>query len=172
MPKPVFIICAQIATQDRDSNLLSLTNVLEQIAVRWHPQEDQSKEVKYIHLVTFSIVAVWTRAADDGPDDEYQAEMWVRYPGDEAKEILMKLDNYRFDASADALQRMVAHVRLEPPSVGGVIHAGSRTRKVGKTQWLTQEYSMRLVVHGSPENPADASAGGKPKKKRRGRSEA
>jgi hypothetical protein len=164
MPRPVFIACAQIATQDRDTTLLSLTNVIEQIAVSWHLQTDKGKPIKMIHMVTFSAVAVWGKEEGDTPDTEYEAEMVIRYAGiDRAN----KLPNFRFDPVEDALHRFVTHVTMEPPETSGTVLAECRVRELGTEAWMTQQYRMRLVVHGSPENFAKKTTARKTKGKKR-----
>ena len=81
MPKPVYIICSESGSEDKTTSLVSHFKVLEQIEIREPPKPPEGGTI-VIGPLNFQMVAVWTAAEGDDPDQKYECVTSLFLPPD------------------------------------------------------------------------------------------
>ena len=82
MPRPLYIICAESLLLDRTTNLTTVVNVLEGIRFSL-PGSRLPQEPRTLASQGFYGTAVRMRLDDDNPDQEYEFEIHMQFPGKE-----------------------------------------------------------------------------------------
>lgn len=143
MAKPLYIICAESAVEDKRTNLLSLFNILEKFTAQVKVIRVKGDKIIRRPLFRFRSVAVWMREESDPWDQEFEAQLQLILPPDET-EITGAPEMARFKfKEGRPLQRISMEFEGDPPFKGpGILRVISRIRPVGSEEWLQQEYPI------------------------------
>jgi hypothetical protein len=150
MPQPVYIICSELISQDKETNQLSIFSIVESLeAHRGQTQRKQGHNV----VGKSRIVAVWMK--DDG-DEEVQFEEEIVFllpPND--KEVVAAKGTFHFE-SGKYLHRSIINMLGWPPIKGsGVMWVQSRIRRKDDEQWKTQSYPIVVDFQEHPQEAND-----------------
>ena len=157
MPRPVYIICAQSMTQDKDTNLVSFFTVIERVTMKLPPLGQATPAPPAAHdslardVTAFKVMAAWVREQDD--NGEFEHEFSVVVDGEEKphgrRPFVFGEDKW--------MQRFVLLMHgLPAPSTSGIVSVKSKVRRHGSNEWLSQEYPI-LVELSRPPTTAVAS---------------
>ena len=152
MPKPVYILCAENITQDRETNLVSISNVIEKFDVTGIPvdlgqlpnTDELSKKLAQTANIDIGgrplmkVIAVWAlQPGDEG--QEFETGMMITSPG--KPDMIVGPMPFQF-GEGGIYQRAILTVGGLPPLQSGTITVVSRMRKKGETAWKTQSYDI------------------------------
>lgn len=155
MPRPVFIICAESVAHDKTTNLISLFHVLEGFQIFRAPDVATIKKGMPKHHVSsvaqplFVGVAKWRRNPEDDPNDEYEYELTATSPGVIEPKMLGRGTFAFSQTSHQFFARMQADWTAE-----GTFRFASRIRKVGGSEWLSQDYEIDVLFVDIPGEPS------------------
>jgi hypothetical protein len=159
MPKPVYIICAENVVQDKDTNLVSIHNVIERFdvtAVGKLPPDVAKAIGPTMKKVAESVEG----APPVGTRPLFKAiSVWKKEPGDEEQplEILMTVTfpdghkrefgptPFQFDKGS-ILQRAIVIVGGQLPVQSGKIRVATSVRKKGDKKWKSQSYDIEVTA--------------------------
>lgn len=165
MPRPIYIICAENITVDRDTNLVSIFNVLEKIEVSGIIQhaDPKHRRVSRIHGGSSKAVAVWARVQGD-EGKKFEAQFEVSFPDGKAESS--PILPFVFEGPM-LLHRFIMSLQMHPIQQSGKIRVENRVRRQGTDTWQSQAYEIFVEssVHDltrKPDRPARVG-----KKKRR-----
>jgi hypothetical protein len=150
MPLPVYILCSESGSEDKETGLLSLFNVIDKLRVNTGAMP---MPLTAAPITQLRITAVWMREqGDDG--NEFEFEVIFRPPkGDEIKAMR---GTFSF---AMPLYRIIARVIGMFPIQGeGVLWIENRVRKVGAGGWRKQESPIFIEQFAFPAQPAANAA--------------
>jgi hypothetical protein len=147
MPKPLFIICSESGVEDKDSRMISLYNILEKVEAT-RSSASGSRGPAICRPMPFRITAVWMRTEEDGHDD-LEAQIAMFLPAD-GQEVTGERVRFRYEPGKP-LHRLVVFTNSDWFNGPGVFRAVSRIRKVGSTEWITQEYPVTIEEVRPPE---------------------
>lgn len=152
MPRPLYIVCSESAAIDQDTNRASLFNVVEGLQVTVVPKPS-GEGVAFVKTLDFRGIAVWMRNEDDDPEDEYEFELAARAPGD-ADENVFGDGKFKF---TKRLHRFNVLIGVHKPwTESGMFVFTSRIRRVGTSEWLSQEFPILVdVTKKIPANQLD-----------------
>ncbi len=155
MPTPVYIICCESGVEDRLTNLASLFNIVERIAVRpaavQEPGSDTPPPVRF--LPSLRIVAVWRAEGEADFGTDFQSEIRMTMLPQRREHCLMS-DTFRF-LLGTMNHRIVVVIGALDCTDSGQLVVESRIKRPEEDQWLTQKYVIDVVVE--PANPANAA---------------
>ncbi len=154
---PRYMICSEGRIVDRETGLVSHINVTDRLVVargQGHPRQVSSG-------LRFFVSAAWATDEETPSEDQYEWEMSASFPGEKepravgSGEIRFTHPFYRIDVLfqlilGDPLQ---AQVKMQT----GIIRFTSRIRRKGDTDWLSQEYPVRLDVAPEPQTNESVS---------------
>ena len=140
MPKPVFILLAKSCTQDRDSNALSVSEVVESFEFSPVLPSEQT----LIVWEPLRLIAVWRGEESDGygPDgksDEFEFESIAHVPG--AGSMVVSSGTFRFEKDRPVQRIIVAFLSPIPMKDSGLFRLESRIR-TGGNDWISQDYAV------------------------------
>ncbi|OGQ82489.1 MAG: hypothetical protein A3F90_08870 [Deltaproteobacteria bacterium RIFCSPLOWO2_12_FULL_60_19] len=139
MPKPVYIICSQGGSEDKNTGLVSLFNVVEKIQIIESPPPASGQQPPP-KTPTFRTLAVWMRADSDKPEDEFEFEVALSVPPTD-REIVGGTGRFSFTKPLHRFFLDFFGLPIEGP---GTLLVESRIRKVGDKEWLRQSYPIFL----------------------------
>jgi hypothetical protein len=150
MPKPVYMICAQSMTQDKDTSLVSFFTVIERVTMILRPTgQSAPPPIPYDDLTrdvtTFKVMATWIREQDD--NGEFEHEFSVVADGEEkshgCRPFVFNEEKF--------IQRFVLVVHgLPVPAKAGIVLIKSKVRRHGSEDWLFQEYPIIVDLSQAP----------------------
>jgi hypothetical protein len=147
MPRPVFIICAQSGSEDKDTHLLSMFNIMERIIIA--PLPEGSDPLTTQPTNTLRVAAAWMRTEGDVPQKEFEHQMVFRPPSGQPP-VTTEIVRFRFDKP---------YYRATAITSGFLFFAGmgillveSRIRPVGTEEWLSQDYP---ILVSQPDGPTE-----------------
>ena len=139
MPKPVYVLCAENVSTDRETNLVSLFNVLERFEFTAGPQPADKIAAKILSPVVRAI-AVWAREKGDlGKEFEHQFEIAV--PGNPKNPVGPSPFQFGQDK---ILHRFVLTIQLGPMK-SGALKITSKVRRKGAKSWENQSYEIQVA---------------------------
>lgn len=154
MPRPLYIVCSESAAVDQDSNRVSLFNVVEglEVTLQTIPSEQR---LTFVKTLGFRGIAVWMRSEDDDPEDDYEFELAARAPGDTEENVFAD-GKFKFTKRN---HRFNVHIGVHKPwTESGMFVFISRIRKVGTTEWLSQDFPIHVDVKKKvPANQLDGA---------------
>ncbi len=155
MPTPVYIICCESGVEDRFTNLASLFNIIERIAVQsayvQQPGSDTPPPVRF--LPSLRIVAVWRAEGESDFGVEFQSEIRLTMLPHGRENTVMS-EPFRF-LPGTLNHRIVVVIRALDYADGGQLVVESRVKRPEEDQWLTQKYVIDVDVQpANPPNPA------------------
>src|SRR5690349_11661037 len=96
MPKPIYIICSESIAQDRETNVLSLFNIIERFVVTPGAAiVDNDTGMPVVSLISFRVIAVWMGTEDDR-DVQYESQMILHHPNDPGKDMTVDAGKFVF----------------------------------------------------------------------------
>lgn len=138
MPRPVFIICSQFISQDKDTNLFSVFNVIEKF--NFGQIEAPKEGAVLIEWQPIRITAVWMIQPGDDATKAYDYEILLLLPPDNKP---LPISTGQFNFGKRPLHRFTAQILGQLPlSDEGILYAQSRIRRTGHADWLTQDYPI------------------------------
>src|SRR5438128_1103937 len=82
MPKPVYIICSQMGSEDRETGLLSVFSIIEKLQITSIPVPQPGQPPPIIQWAPFRVYAVWMKDDGDNPAQDFEFEMNLILPPD------------------------------------------------------------------------------------------
>lgn len=159
MPKPVYIICAERAVVDQETNLVSFFNVIDKLDVALWPSDAVAPPQKKIAILGAKAVASWSKVKGD-EGKKFEAEMLFNAPnGQLATSGVMP-----FEFGENMFQRFIMTISGIPPMVeNGILEVTCRIRRKGSRTWMSQsvEIPVDVTVHGKNELPKIKKTNGK-----------
>ena len=154
MPRPVYILCVQSSSEDRESNLLSLFGLVENFQITPIPAPLPNQPV-FVLWQPIRAVGAWLAEADDGPADEYESELRVFIPGIEAPFVVATgVFRFRDPLPARPLHRFVVNFPTPLPlAQPGTMCIEHRIRRKGTEEWLSQDYPVIVEQVQPPTDP-------------------
>ena len=147
MPRPVFIICARGSVQDKDSNLLSLYDVVEKLVLIPLPKIT-GQSVIVVQSQPFHSVSTWMLEPDKGDshEDDYALEFRL-LPPDGKEAVVLQSSKTRLGAADENFQRITLKIEsLLPFTVSGLWEFEARIRKDGSDGWISQSYPLQIDI--------------------------
>ncbi len=143
MPKPVYILCSESGSEDRTTSLLSHFKVLEHIEARELPRPPAGHPVA-ISSLSFQIVAVWEKTAEDAEGEEYESVTSICLPP-ENNEIIVATGKFDFPGSKRRY-RSIVNVSGVVISSPGTLRVRDKIRACRGTnqEWLVQAYDVSV----------------------------
>ncbi|HQU44133.1 MAG TPA: hypothetical protein PK867_15040 [Pirellulales bacterium] len=145
MPKPVYIVCAESAVEDKLTSKHSVFNIIEKV-MAFKREEDQP-------LTTFSCVvsAVWRREPRD--DCDFETEFAVLLPKSGERHSIAQQE-FKFPPGNQMARFNLLFNGPPPVDGGGVLEFLHCIRKKGTNEWSTQSYPVFVeeVKSGQPQN--------------------
>ena len=162
MPRPVFIICYTLGSEDKETGLLSLFRIIEKLQVAHipFPQLPQGAQAFLIEKDPMHVVAAWMKNAADDPNDEYEFEMSMMVPG--GQEFQLGSGVFQFDANRPVHRFTVAIRGQIPFKQAGILIIENRIRKKGYTDWMRQDYPVVIDFTPPPQMPGLSNAAPNP----------
>ena len=138
MPKPVYIICSESGTQDKNTGLVSLFNIVEKFQISEISPEQKQKGLGG-NAPVVRMIAVWMRSQEDENQGfEYEVVLFV--PPNDREVGGGPGGRFQF---THPLHRLTMTLVLPSGFEGaGVMRVENRVRKVGDQHWLRQEYPI------------------------------
>lgn len=166
MPKPVYILLAHNIVQDKDTNLLSVSGVIERVDVRMRraiegAAHNLHRDEIPFNAGMFKLVAVWMREPEDvGVDFEHKFSIEM-----DGAEPHTEIRPYAFSGDqTKTLQRIIVTLRGFPiPATPGIVLLKSSLRRVGSENWVSQQYPVQVNIYEIPaaeEELGQQAAGG------------
>jgi len=139
MPKPRFIVCSQSGSEDKDTQLLSLFNLIDKLVFSQTP-------VAGSPIVELRITASWAKEEnDDGKHFELQARLNI--PGS-AKSVDFPIEPFTFSAQN---YRFTGRILGMPPVMkAGDLVITVKIREANSLKWIehsTQECLIPIEVN-------------------------
>jgi hypothetical protein len=145
MPEPVYLICAESGAEDKQTDILSLFNIVERLVITPMPPVDG---VVLVPPQVLRVVAVWMRNENDGPEDEFEQQM-VFSPPAGAASVMTGVTPFRFEK---LLHRFTVKMNIALAFAGpGMFWVETRVRRRGADEWITHRYP--IVVDAEPPTP-------------------
>lgn len=139
MPKPLFIIAGQGVTEDKQSNLVTIFNVLERIKFKPQGLTDTPPAGSYF---PFAAIAVWRAEAGDEAK-EFEAELvLLKPPANEPQPL--GIIRVTFQSGRPNHRFILQYGGPLPFSGPGVLRIESRIREIGAEHWMSQAYSIEI----------------------------
>lgn len=151
MARPVYMICSESGSEDKQTGLVSHFTVIEKIQFR--PIETANLAANLapgqpiaVPQPSFWVTALWMRGSDDNAEDWFDYSIIVHSP--EKEPILRASGKFQFTKE---LHRFSVRTELTFAAQNpGMMLVQSQIRKVGESDWLNQEYPI-LVDRIDPE---------------------
>lgn len=140
MPKPVYIVCANSVTVDRESNFVSILNVIEKldVTVQIDKTPDGGRPTSRFHITEAQAVAVWSKVpGDDGK--EFESQFRITSPEGTVSES--PIVPFEFE-KGKLLHRFILKINVMPFHESGTLQIESAVRKKGTNTWQSQSYEI------------------------------
>lgn len=140
MPRPLYVICSESGSEDRETGLLSIYNVVDKLQVHNAASPEQRQNAP---LTQLRITSVWmSEPGDEG--NEFEFEVVLRPPHGE--EFKAGRGTFTF---ALPFFRIVAKIIGPLPIKGeGTLWVESRARKIGTKGWKAHE--IPIIIEKLP----------------------
>jgi hypothetical protein len=134
MPRPLYIVCSESGSEDKETGVLSLYNVIDKLQINKGPP---SSKITNAPLTQIRITSVWMQ--EDGDDErEFEFEVVFRPPHEQTSKVAHGTFSFTMP-----LFRMTVKIFGLPYIKGdGIFWIESRVRKVGTLGWKLQEYPI------------------------------
>jgi len=142
MPRPLFIICSEHMSIDRDSEFVSLFRLVE--AVTFQPDEEQ-KLLEDTDL-PLKIISAWMREEADDFETDFEFRLGRRLPTS-GRFVVMKTEEFRFKKS---FHRFIANTIFPGYDGEGIMWFVGQVRKKGEAEWISHEYPV-IMKASEPE---------------------
>lgn len=162
MARPVYLICSESGSEDKETGLVSHFTVVEKIQFRPIDATNLGPgQAIAVPQSAFSVTAVWMREKDETADDWFDYSLVVLAPDNEP--ILGAGGQFQFTRP---LHRFTFRSHLTFAfNQSGLVVVESKIRKVGTKDWLTQSYPIVVEQVDLPKTPVggETTAPQKPK---------
>jgi hypothetical protein len=158
MARPVYIVFAQAYSMDKDTDLLSVFQIVESIQIAPVPEPQEGEKAVFVRWQQFRMVAAWMIEPEKGDryEDEYEFEFRLHTP--DGATHLGGRGTFSFAAPEPRpVHRFPAHFDNPLPLPGpGPMRIEHRIRKAGAGEWLSQDYPVivtevpKLTTNGPP----------------------
>jgi hypothetical protein len=162
MAKPVYIICAQNGSEDRETGLLSIFHVIEKLQMTTIPVPQPGQPPPVIQVLPFRVFAVWMREEQDDSAQEFEFEMNLLLPPDNRRQQLLR-GTLRFEQGRAFHRISVLFATPVPVTQPGMMSVESRLRRAGNgEEWRSQEYPILVEGTQTPQEQAAQTDGQPP----------
>ncbi len=157
MPRPIFVLPAQGVVEDRDTNMLSIFGVIDQLTIGEGLRAKATPDHPAVPIDAgiIKVLAVWMR--EDGDNDvDFEHQFSIIHEG---KEELDAKVQFRFKGPLHRFIMTVAGFLV--PEHSSMVYLRSRLRRVGSEEWIgSQDYPLwvRLVAPSEIPFPESKTA--------------
>ena len=155
MPRPVYMVCAQGASQDTESESFSLFDILGKVEIASIPTPEPGN-VLVVLWRPWRVFATWMRTEGDNWDQEYESEFRMLVPPNDTI-VSLGSGTFRFDTPKRRPLIRIGVSFNTPPKieVAGIVTFQNRIRRVGAKKWQApQEYP--LIIEATQETSQSA----------------
>jgi hypothetical protein len=147
MPKPNYIICSESGSEDKETGLISLFNLVDTFQITKGPPLPTASPIAQLR-----VTSSWMReSGDEGKDFEFEA--LVKPPhGDE-----IKLAKGSFEFKTKFARVSVRLLGLFPVTGEGIFWVETRIRRSGSKGWTSQKTPLIFELIPSSPNPDGTS---------------
>lgn len=158
MPRPVYVIPSQYASEDKTTNLVTMGGIIEQFTIDPHPmpattEEDAQSQFEQTGILQqevrsskIYVVAVWMR--EDGDiDRKFLHQLVLKMPG--SPEVVFAPLVFKFDKVRPFRRFKGIIVGIPPVHESGIMEIESRVLCIDSDEpdkWLRQSYPIGIVV--------------------------
>jgi hypothetical protein len=160
MPRPVYIICAKLIAEDRATNLVTLSSILENVEITKTPftpdisdadkKTAEAENKAKLNAFDTSVLSVWMY--ESGDDQEFEHQFAILSGGNETA-----AEKHPFKYRPDKpLQRFRLNLHGMPmPDKSGLIEIESRVKKKDGEQWIGQRFPItyNIIEAAEPIKP-------------------
>ena len=153
MAKPAYIICSRSKSEDRETNALSLFEIVERVALdasnppesleEQEPSAPQTQRGSSVFIAC--VLAVWLKEEDDY-GASYEAEFGMVSPSGTDIPVPLPPFTMAKDAGSFLHRLMVRLDGLPPLTEGGVWMMEARIKRIGSSEWNKQRYPIVVDV--------------------------
>ena len=150
MPRPVFMICSEMASENKKDNQLSIFGVIEMLTLQIAAKEGATVPPPE-RSIKSRIIAAWLKEeADEGV--EFEEQVVFHLPG-ATDEVVAAEQRFRFDDEMCIHRISLQMLGWPPMATPGLFRIECRVRPVGEEHWMSQEYPIVIeVVHIPPDS--------------------
>lgn len=171
MPRPIYVIPSQYASEDKTTNLVTMGGIIEQFTIDPDPvpvttEEEAQRQFEQtgilqheIHTSKIYVIAVWMR--EDGDiDRKFLHQLVLKMPG--SPEVVFAPLVFKFDKVRPFRRFKGVIVGIPPVRESGYMEIESRILSIDSDKpdkWLSQSYPIGIVVADlSSETKANKSS--------------
>ncbi len=151
MAKPVYILCAQSGSEDKNTGLFSVFGIIERIAFK--TKREAKEGAQPAALLKIFTLAVCMREEGDADGEMFDGEFLMRFPPD-GKELTIGDVPFSFPAGRMLFRNVMEFDGPLPFFGDGTLEVIHRFRKHGTEAWTAQSYPIR--VEAATEEPLTA----------------
>jgi hypothetical protein len=141
MPRPVYILCSESGSEDRNTGLSSFFNIVEILkAVLVDPA---NAGVRQAISITIRTTAVWMRSEGEPPDAAYEFEFALILPN-HTNSVVLHRGHFQFTTP---FHRMVMVGQFPGFPSLGLFEIECRARVTGAQEWARQSFPF-IVEEG------------------------
>ena len=152
MPSPVSIICAEGGAEDKTTGLVSVFNVIEQIAFKRAEPDQPSVPFK------MRVIATWLREEADSFEQQFENEISLLQPVSKL-EVRLGGNDFSFVKGKSFYRTIALFDSILPIDGDGVMQVQSKIRPKNSESWLVQSYPIVVKEIRDTPNPASNGAG-------------
>jgi len=164
MARPVFMVCCSSRSEDRNTNFLSIFEILEGYKLATLKVRDGklidaevtklATEGQFQTGVHFCVISLWMQTEDDSKDDEFLHELAITDPGEPEK--IATSGVFRFEKS---FQRLIVELHKGGQwKQSGICEVESRIKKKNSPEWIRQRFPIPIQVVQPEVEDADEGA--------------
>jgi len=135
------MICSESGAEDKITGQSSYFNVIEKLHVIPTHLQPASQLHQKGRSVVLRIAAGWARTDDDRPEQVFEVQTVLEFPGEAREVSVVGNTEISFPAPMHKILTQVALVAL--PGLG-VLNVESRIRRKGATEWQKQIYPILI----------------------------
>jgi len=145
MPRPVFVVCSESISQDRETNLLSIFSIIERLDFFIGGKPDGTSDPAQMAIKHFRarLTAVWMFDPDE-VNIPFEHEVAFLLPPN-GEEVLGAKTEFSLREGFHLHRFVTALVGL-PPIKTGTLNLVSRVRRAGDSDWISQSYPVVVSV--------------------------
>jgi hypothetical protein len=164
MPRPVYIFCATMVIEDKDSGLISALQIVDKLQTVSIPIQQPTPPGQAIAVLWpgLVILAAWLAEPEDQLGDEYELEIRFLLPDGQPQELSKGIFRIGTPDPSKPLYRFMSRFTVPPQmNVPGMWLVESRIRKTDAQTWKSQ--SSPIMVEVLPPPPqVQPTANGNP----------
>jgi hypothetical protein len=164
MPSPVYIFCANMVIEDKDTGLISALQIVDKLQTVSIPIQQPVEPGHAIAIMWpgLVIVAAWIANPEDAQGDEYETETRFILPDGQTQDLTKATFKIGSPDPNKPLYRFISRFAAPPQmNVPGMWLIESRIRKTNEQTWKSQSSPIIVEVLPPPQQ-VHTSANGNP----------